>query len=137
MTHPMLKYWRQAFHKYQVGPDQFYSDQMSDPILSPNFITEKPSQSQLRTLKHLNIISKNYQLEPPLYDGFALRNHHFLCQMNLKPQILDSSMTIEPLEICAKKESHQNLLKDAFPNDFAFLKLLEGFLPSLEAKYYD
>ena len=51
MTHPMLKYWRQAFHKYQVGPDQFYSDQMSDPILSPNFITEKPSDLYIQALK--------------------------------------------------------------------------------------
>lgn len=136
MKHPMLTYWDQAFEYYRAEENRFYSDKMPDPILSPNFILESPSQEQLNSLPYFNVISKEYSFEPPIYENYHLRNHHFLCQLSMNPQPFESCMSMDSLEISQPCLTHQELLLDAFPEDFEFLKQLEKFLLTLNAKYF-
>ncbi|MCP4911792.1 MAG: hypothetical protein GY909_01635 [Oligoflexia bacterium] len=126
-SHPIEKFWSQAYASYQKEPGVFVVADMVDPILSPRF--------GKRNGPHLNLI-QNINHDVTTIPDYTLRNNFFLCVLKTKEAKLASEKyLVKDLKDAKEDEVFWELLKNGFAKDYQFLHTLMDFLPNLKAQF--
>jgi hypothetical protein len=126
MSHPMLKYWEEAYSEYSTGSNSYLVPSMTDPILSPRFNCVEGD--------YLNII-KDLDASVEEIPGYKIRNNFYLGRFKAKEIEFSDAYKITDLMEAKEDESFWELLKDGFDKDYQFLKILMDFLPTLNARF--
>lgn len=134
MTHPIQEYWKIAFANYRIASDSYFAPEMTDPILSPRFLSPSDVDRVSGDLPYFNLIQP-WENSVVAYPGFKVRNNFALCRMKVTAETLAFPFSVESLTSAASSQMHRDLLADGFPQDVEFLKRLETFLPTLNAEY--